>query len=233
MERVRQQIVSRLNISPGRTVPDTTDLALSTGRRMGAAIMFIDICDFSSRPCETESEQKMLMAALNLFFSEMIKVAEDYGGTVEKNTGDGLMVYFEDGTSTPPENGPHRAIACSLTMMAANEYLIKPILNQSSIEPIRFRICIDYGQVTIAKLGAARRFNANVAIGTTANIASKMLSVAKADEILLGENVKNHLPAEWQSSWVKLHTYKTGWVFSSTNLAYSFYKYDGRWSRLF
>ena len=104
---------------------------------------------------------------------------------------------------------------------------------KSNIEPIQFRICIDYGQVTIAKLGAAKRFNAIVAIGTTANVASKMLSAANAGEILLGENVKNHLPSEWQSSWVKLHTYQTGWVFRSTNLPYSYYKYDAHWARLF
>ena len=42
----------------------------------------------------------MLLAALNLFFSELVKVAEDYGGTVEKNTGDGLMAYFDERWST-------------------------------------------------------------------------------------------------------------------------------------
>lgn len=232
VERVREQIASRLNISPGRTIPDTTDLAMATGRRLSAAIMFIDICGFSSRPCETETEQATLMAAFNLFFSEMIKIAEDYGGTVEKNTGDGLMAYFEDGTSTPPENGPHRAVACALTMMAASEYLLNPILTRSGIEPIQFRVCIDSGNVTVAKLGAARRFNAIVAIGTTANIASKMLSTAKAGQILLGENVKAKLPLEWQVSWVKLHTYKTGWVFRVNQLPYSFYLFDGHWARL-
>lgn len=232
VERVREQIAARLNISSGQTIPDTTDLAMATGRRLPAAIMFIDICGFSSRPCETESEQAMLMAALNLFFSEMIKIAEDYGGTVEKNTGDGLMAYFEDGTSTPPENGPHRAVACALTMFAASEYLLNPILTRSDIEPIKFRVCIDYGNVTIAKLGAARRFNAIVAIGTTANIASKMLSTAKAGQILLGENVKAKLPLDWQVSWVKLHTYQTGWVFRINEQPYSFYLFDGHWARL-
>jgi class 3 adenylate cyclase len=33
---------------------------------------------------------------LNLHCSEMTRVAEEYGGTVEKNTGDDLMAYFED-----------------------------------------------------------------------------------------------------------------------------------------
>jgi adenylate cyclase len=232
VERVREQITARLNISSGRTIPDTTNLAMATGRRLSAAIMFIDICGFSNRPSETEAEQATLMAALNLFFSEMIKIAEDYGGTVEKNTGDGLMAYFEDGTSSPPENGPHRAVACALTMMVASEILINPILTKSGIDPIQFRVCIDSGNVTIAKLGAARRFNAIVAIGTTANIASKMLTAAKAGQILLGENVKTKLPLDWQIFWVKLHTHETGWVFRANQQPYSFYLFDGRWARL-
>ena len=232
VERVRQQIIERLGTETGRVVPDSEDLTIGTGRRLSAAIMFMDICGFSSRGSETKEEQEQLLAVLNLFFSEMIKVAEDYGGTVEKNTGDGLMAYFEDGGTSPPENGTHRAVASALTMMAACEYLINPILRASSIAPLQFRITIDHGNVSIAKLGAARRFNAIVAIGTTANVASKMLSVAKAGDLLLGENAKRALPLNWQTQWTELHTYQTGWVFRSTQLPYSFYKYKGRWARL-
>ena len=232
VDRVREQIAARLNITAGRTIPDSSDLAIATGRRLSVAIMFLDISGFSNRPAETEEEQATQMAALNLFFSEMTKIAEDYGGTVEKNTGDGLMAYFEDGSASSPENGSHRAVACALTMFAAGDILINPILIRSGIDQIRFRVCIDHGNVTIAKLGAPRRFNAIVAIGTTANLASKMLSVAKSGEVLLGENVKKALPVDWQTSWTSLHTYKTGWVYRSTNLPYSFYLYNGRWSRL-
>lgn len=227
VDRVRQQISDRLNVSSGRTIPDSDDLAMATGRRLLAAVMFLDISGFSSRGSETEEEQKSQMAALNLFFSEMIKVAEDYGGTVEKNTGDGLMAYFEDRAGTA--NGSHRSVACSLTMFAAANTLLNPILNRSNIDAINFRICIDYGTITIAKLGAARRFNAIVAIGTTANIASKMLAVAKAGELLIGENVRKQLPEYWRSTWTSLHSYHTGWIYRASGLPYSFYLYNGRW----
>ncbi len=232
IERVRQQIVNSLNTSAGRIVPESSDLTIGTGRRLSAAIMFLDISSFSSRLSETQEEQEQILAILNLFFSEMIKIAEDYGGTVEKNTGDGLMAYFEDGGSSSSETGSHRAVACSLTMMAACENLINPILVRSSIEPLRFRIAIDHGNITIAKVGARKRFNAITAIGATANLASKMLGTAKSGEIILGENAKKGLPPEWQTTWTKLHTYQTGWVFRATKLPYSFYYYNGRWSKL-
>jgi class 3 adenylate cyclase len=77
------------------------------------AVMFIDICDFSIRPMESLEEQDLTLRVLNLFFTEMIKVAEDYGGNIEKNTGDGLMVYFNDGEGSPAEKGAKRAVAAA------------------------------------------------------------------------------------------------------------------------
>lgn len=230
VERVRKQIVERINCTTsGRVIPESTDLTIGTGRRLSAAIMFLDISSFSSRPSESQEEQEQILAILNLFFSEMIKVAEDYGGTVEKNTGDGLMAYFEDNGSA---RGSQRAVACSLTMMSACEHLINPILINSNIPRIQFRISIDHGFVTIGKLGAPQRFNAIVAIGTTANCASKMLSIASSGEIIIGENVKKELPAEWQRYWTEIHTYYTGWIYRATSLPYPFYRYIGRWARL-
>ena len=200
---------------------------------MNMAVMFLDICGFSNRPSENQNEQEEVLASLNLFFSEMIKIAEDYKGQVEKNTGDGLMAYFEDGGLDPPENGTHRAIACSLTMMAACEYLINSILTNSGKPTIEFRICIDYGAVTIAKLGAPRRFNSIVAIGTSANIASKMLAHAERGDILIGDAARKQLPSEWQSRFTKLKTVNSGWYYRQSKLPYCFYQYTGRWVDLF
>ena len=53
----------------------------------------------------------------------MIRIAEEYGGNVEKNTGDGLLAYFNDDEGTPPEFGPKRAVACALTMSRQSNIL--------------------------------------------------------------------------------------------------------------
>lgn len=230
---LRNKINQRVQtVSSGNTIPEDDDLALGEGRRLKVAVMFLDISKFSTRNIETEAEQNMMLRALNLFFSEMIKIAEDYGGTVEKNTGDGLMAYFEDNGGTPPENGCKRAIACALTMFIANDLLISPILTTSYILPFAFRISIDYGYVTIARLGAARRFNQYVAIGATANFASKMLNKALPNEIVIGEYVKNALPLDWQTRFTVMLPEASNWVYKNTQLRYNLYKYTGRWARL-
>jgi class 3 adenylate cyclase len=103
-------------------------------------------------------------------------------------------------------------------------------LRASSVDEIQFRVGIDYGAVTIAEVGAAQRFHGLVAIGTRANVACKMLDVAKADEIVIGESVVRQLPTAW-ARWYELALVATGWTYRHTGLPYCFYRYTGRWSR--
>lgn len=221
--------LGELETSPGRVVPEAEDLVIGTGRRLNAAVMFLDISGFSSWPAEGSTEQAAILARLNLFFTEMVRIAEDYGGFVEKNTGDGLMAYFEDQAGDPPAEGARRAVASALTMHDTNDSLLAPVFATARVVPVRFRIAIDYGPVTIGRIGAARRFNSVVAVGTAANIASKMLSYAQADEILIGESVRQRLPWGWQSTWTQIIDTPTGWVYRATGLRYPFYRYIGRW----
>ena len=232
VEQLRKKIASRPKIGDGRIVPEDDSLSIGDGRRLSMAVMFIDICGFSSREMETLEEQDLMLRILNLFFTEMIRISEEYGGNVEKNTGDGLLIYFNDGEGTPAESGPKRAVACALTMFAAAKQLINPILTVSCAKEIEFRVSIDYGSVTIAKIGAPKRFNANTAIGATANFASKMLRLAKAGEIVIGESAKLLLPLDWQLKWTTPVLESTGWVYRRGNTPYILYRYTGRWSSL-
>lgn len=228
---LRDKIASTDPMQLGRVVPENQDLIIGQGRRLKLATLFLDISGFSTRLSETEAEQTLLLKMLNLFFTEMIKIAEEYGGTVEKNTGDGLMAYFEDSAGDPPETACKRSVSCALTMMSTNDVLIKPILEATPVPEIRFRVSIDYGFVTIARLGAARRFNANVAIGASANFASKMLALADPGDIVIGATVREQLPPNWHQ-FTQLMPVSTGWHYRKTQLPYPLYKYTGRWSRL-
>lgn len=230
IKRVLEHIVSRPQaVVPGRVIPEPDELALGTGRSLFAAVMFTDISGFSARPSSSYEQQAALLQVMNLYFSEMITVAEEYFGTVEKNTGDGLMAYFEDNAGEPKETACKRALSCALTMMYVTENAINLVLEQSQIDPIKFRIAIDYGHVTIAQLGAKRRFGGLVAIGATANIASKMLGSAQPGDILIGENVYGALPSVWKTRWCVLQSATTGWVYVHTQAPYRFYRYTGRW----
>lgn len=233
IERLHAKIAARASSPVGRVIPDGTDLAIGAGRRLNLTVMFIDISRFSSRRSVTADEQELMLRVLNLFFTEMIRVVEDYGGAVEKNTGDGLMAYFEDQPGDDfTGNSVKRAVACALTMAAANEHLISPILRATGVPPFEFRATMDYGAVTVARIGAPQRFNANVAIGNTANFAAKMLGFVNSGDIALGAAARNRLPALWQTLWTTLSPISTGWVYTDTNLPYPLYLYTGRWAKL-
>jgi adenylate cyclase len=214
---------------PGRVIPQPDELAIGTGRQLSAAVLFTDISGFSARPSGSANEQQFLLNVLNLYFSEMIRVCEEYGGTVEKNTGDGLMAYFEDNSGDPPESACKRAVAAALTMLYVTQTAINPVLTTSNAKPIEFRVGIDYGPITIAQIGAARRFGGLVAIGASANIASKMLNEAGPGDVFIGEDVHKRLPEPWKQ-YSQLAKFETGWVYMPSGAYYSFYKYIGRWT---
>ncbi len=229
VERLRGRIADRAGAPVGRVVPDDTDLSIGSGRRLDLTVLFLDISGFSQRPSGTADEQELMLRVLNLFMSEMIKIAEDYGGSVEKNTGDGLMAYFEDEADA---NSTKRAVACALTMCAANDSLISPILRATGVPPLEFRVSMDYGPTMIARIGAAQRFNANVAIGSTANFASKMLGNLRAGEIGLGTMAWARLPEYWKNTWTQISPVNTGWVWRFNNQPYALFLYTGRWANL-
>lgn len=229
VERLRGRIADRAAAPAGRVVPDDADLSIGSGRRLDLTVMFLDISGFSQRPSGTADEQELMLRILNLFMSEMIKIAEDYGGSVEKNTGDGLMAYFEDQADA---NSTKRAVACALTMYATNDFLISPILRATGVPPLEFRVSMDFGPTMIARIGAAQRFNANVAIGSTANFASKMLAHLHPGEIGLGTMAWARLPEYWKNTWTEISPVNTGWVWRFNNQPYALFLYTGRWARL-
>ena len=230
VEQLREKISNRPAVGKGLVLPTDESLTVGEGRRLNMAIMFIDVCGFSSRSMSMPEEQDMTLRTLNLFFSEMVRLAEDYGGTIEKHTGDGLMVYFEDNASGFDPSGSKRAVACAMTMQAVNATLISPILARSpGTSAISFRTSIDYGPVTVALLGLPKRFQSLVAIGSTANFACKMLRKAGPDEIVLGQALVARIPSAWHQ-FALLVPEATGWTLGGA--AYPLYKFIGRWTKL-
>lgn len=211
----------------GRVIPNPRDLPIGHGRRLEAAILFLDICGFTRRPSETADEQEIQVRVLSLFFSEIIRIVGDYGGTVEKNTGDGIMAYFAG--SAGPGDPRHRAVASAMTMFHAADRFINPIIELTGLEPLRFRICIDHGWITVARLGAAQRFNHIVAVGTAANRTSKMLAHALAGELMVGDAVLDGLPTVWLHEHVSASGVESGWYYPD-GTPYGFWLFGGRWN---
>ena len=114
--------------TPGRVFPDEERLAIGEGKHFDEmAVLFLDICGFSALPNWTTDEQKLVLKTLNLFMGEMLTVVRDYGGTFEKNTGDGLMAYFGEGARSTAEV-VKPAVEAAITMHYLNDNLLNYFL---------------------------------------------------------------------------------------------------------
>jgi adenylate cyclase len=214
-----QVLDDRLNgITQGRVMPDLEQVTIGSGKQFRLAVLFLDICSFSSRPNWTPEEQKTVLVVMNVFMAEMLNVVRDFGGTYEKNTGDGLMAYFGDGA-------PNDAARCKAAVEAAvvmhyvNEKLISPWLQKQGITPVRFRIGIDLGPVTIARVGLRGQMNSVVAVGTPANIACKLMNLIPNGGICIGDDVYRSLPQNWNLQCKKCET-PTGFIYTANHAPY-------------
>jgi class 3 adenylate cyclase len=215
-----RQLQSRLDlVVHGRVVPDVDDLSIGSGRHCPLAILYLDICGFSALDNWTTDEQKEVLARMNVFMSEMITLVRDFDGRFEKNTGDGLMAYFGEGAKTDAER-VKPAVEAAAAMFYFNDQILGPYMDSRGIPRLKFRIGIDVGPVTLARVGVrSEDYNSLVAIGTIANVACKLMNLIPDGGICVGELAYKNLPTNWSSRCTKIEK-STGFVYKATQSPY-------------
>jgi class 3 adenylate cyclase len=156
---------------------------------------------------------------MNLFMSEMINMVRDFEGHFEKNTGDGLMAYFGDGATSDSER-VKPAVEAAAAMHYFSDQLLGPLLDSYKVPRLSFRIGIDVGPVTLARVGVrSEDYNSLVAIGTIANVACKLMNLIPDGGICLGEFAYANLPTNWSSRCSRSDT-PTGFVYVANQQPY-------------
>jgi class 3 adenylate cyclase/predicted metal-dependent HD superfamily phosphohydrolase len=126
-----------------------------------------------------------VVETLNDYFNLMIEIIFKYNGTLDKIIGDALMVIYGAPNST--EQDTENAV---LTAIEMQEKLIQ--FNQDRIinlkQPIKIGIGINRGKVISGNIGSKQQMNFTV-IGDSVNLASRLCSVAAADEIIVSDAV--------------------------------------------
>lgn len=203
-------------IATGKTMPSDSTVAIGSGKRFELTIMFLDITGFTNWPSGISVEQDRLMYIMDVFMAEMMNIVRDHGGTFEKNTGDGLMVYFGTDTAAPTAS-VRSAVEAAVMMHFVNDTYISPWLSANGLWQVPFRVGIDYGKVTIAKIGI-HGTNTFVAVGATANVANRLLR-SLSTGIAIGDRVYHHLPKNWNTRCKTLPP-NTGYVYRDTGTLY-------------
>lgn len=144
-----------------------------------ATILFTDIIGFTRMSEKMPPREVNLM--LNQFFSHMTDIIFKHDGTLDKYIGDSLMAIF--GAPMEKKEDAERAIQAAKEM---RQELLKMMANIEDDRRFAVRIGINTGRVVAGNIGSPNRMEYTV-IGDPVNIASRLESIARANQILIGE----------------------------------------------
>lgn len=154
------------------------ETSLLENETVEASVAFVDICGFTAI---SESETpNYVVNLLNEYFDIMVKEIIQQKGIIDKFIGDAIMAVFK---------GPFhldRAIDASLNIRNAIDKL--PVTKGESRFKPRVSIGIESGEVVSGNIGSStlRRLDYTV-IGDRVNVAARLQSAAKVNQILISE----------------------------------------------
>jgi class 3 adenylate cyclase len=154
-----------------------TDDPLRTHRRE-ITVVFLDLRGFTAFAETSEPEE--LMGVLREYHAEMGKLILAHEGTLERFTGDGMMVFFNDPLPVP--DASERAVRMAVAMRDRAADLARR-WHRSGYE-LDLGIGIAKGFATIGAIGFEGRWDYG-AIGTVTNLAARLCAEAKPGQILM------------------------------------------------
>jgi adenylate cyclase len=190
-QRVQEQVaqLERLGRLKRFFSPQLAELIVSGGaddplrtHRREVTVVFLDLRGFTAFAETSEPEE--VMGVLREYHAEMGKLVLEHEGTLERFTGDGMMVFFNDPVPVP--NPQERAIRMAQAMRErVGELTVKWRKLGYDLD---FGVGIAQGYATIGAIGFEGRLDYG-AIGTVTNLASRLCGEAKPGQILISQRV--------------------------------------------
>jgi adenylate cyclase len=207
--------------------------------KVNLVILHIDLVD-STKMSMTLSIDK-LSAIIRAFAEETSSIISMYGGYVLKYVGDAVLAFFviEHESNTDGENKKNitnvdvvtpyslqssNVISCAYTMIQVIQQGINPILNQYDYPELKVRIGIDFGEIGVVQYGIdidkldgkaiLTRPHIDM-IGPTISIAVKMTSIAKPDQIVLGQKLYDMLEDAQKKTFKRISGISSVWNYAN------------------
>ncbi|WP_036569239.1 adenylate/guanylate cyclase domain-containing protein [Nocardioides sp. URHA0032] len=178
MGRLRRFLAPQL----AELIVDSGDASFLDSHRREIVVVFCDLRGFT--PFAEASEPEEVMGVLADYHAALGDLIFRFEGTLERFTGDGLMVFFND--PVPCDDGPLRALRMSVAMRSRVMGLAETWSRQG--HDLALGIGIAQGYATLGRIGFEGRSD-YAAIGTVTNLAARLCSDAGPWEILTTERV--------------------------------------------
>ncbi len=162
-----------------------TDDPLKTHRR-DITVVFLDLRGFTAFSESVEPEE--VMGVLREFHAEMGVLIEQHEGTLERFTGDGMMIFFNDPVLI--EDAAERAVRMALAMRGRVTEIAKRWRKRGY--DLDLGVGIASGYATLGSIGFERRWDYG-AIGNVTNLAARLCGEALGGQILISQRVLGEL----------------------------------------
>ena len=190
-QRVAEQLaeLTRMASLKRFLAPQIANLVVSSSEdmlgshRRNIAILFCDLRGFTAFSEVAEPEEQMAM--LTEYHAALGALIDRFEGTLMNIAGDGAMVVFNDPVPLPAPCA--RAVSMAIEMSRTVSDLVRQW--QTHGYGLGFGIGISHGYATLGLIGADGRSH-YTAIGTVANLASRLCGEAQDGQILVDTKVK-------------------------------------------
>jgi class 3 adenylate cyclase len=169
---------------------DTSDPLVSHRREI--TVVFLDLRGFTAFTETADPEE--VMGVLREYHAAMGRLILEHEGTLERFTGDGIMVFFND--PVPMPDAAPRAVRMALRMQAEVAQLAQGWQRRGYA--LSMGVGIAMGFATIGAIGFEGRIDYG-AIGTVTNLAARLCSEAAGGEVLVSQRVVAALGAGFQT----------------------------------
>jgi len=189
--RVRAQLdeLQKVNRLRRFLSPQLVDLIMESGdesfldsHRREIVVVFCDLRGFT--PFAESSEPEEVMQVLAEYHAALGDLIHRFEGTLERFTGDGLMVFFNDPMTV--DDAAERAVRMAVAMRDGVTALAAGWHRRG--HDLGLGIGIAQGFATLGRIGFEGRFD-YAAIGTVTNLAARLCGAAAAWQILVAQRV--------------------------------------------
>jgi class 3 adenylate cyclase len=172
-----------------------TDQAQSylTARRREIVVVFLDLRGYTK--FTEDHAPEVVMGVIGEFHNAMGDIIMAYDGTLERFTGDGMMIFFNDPVEIPDPalQAVNMAVAMQYRMVAVCEQWQEQGLDLS------MSVGIAQGMATIGAIGFEGRRD-YAALGRVTNLAARLCGEARGGQILCSEVVVSNLHGKVQAT---------------------------------
>ena len=169
--------------------PQLVDLLTASGddgflasHRREIVVVFCDLRGFT--PFAESSEPEEVMGVLADYHAALGELIFRFEGTLERFTGDGLMVFFNDPVPVP--DAAERAVSMAVAMRDRVTELADGWSRRG--HDLGFGIGVAQGFATLGRIGFESRFD-YAAIGSVTNLAARLCAEAASWQVLVAQRV--------------------------------------------